>query len=169
MKWLPVSKGGSAQPVWTVSTIRWLAFLDRPCLVLETENEDGTWCVWKSHKKETIETIHRNGGVTARQKRSWNTLHEITSHQIVITTHAEVKELINMLRKQSRNVYCGYLQLHWLIYLDRASVLWQGPFRSGCIHPHSWVIYAVHVCSVKPQRKRYTLYGPVFTPIRNSD
>ena len=61
VKCLAVGTGGSAWPFWTVIVIRWLAIVDGPRLELGTESEDGTWRVWKSYKKRTIEIIvHRN-------------------------------------------------------------------------------------------------------------
>ena len=103
LKWLAVTTRGSARSSWTVSSIRWLAFMGRPSLVLEAVNEDGTWHAWKSDKKGTIETDHRNGGVAARQKREgkqvmkytvWDYFPSQTGFDILPVTMPESKSWI---------------------------------------------------------------------------
>lgn len=72
----------------------------------------------------------------------------------VITTHAEIKQLINMWRKQSRNVdiWCSINSFicteHLFFQTARAAQ------ESGCMCPYSLAIHAVHVCGVKPRRKK---------------
>lgn len=83
--------------------------MDRLYLGWETENKNGTWCLWMSDKKGTIETVQKNSRHNCQTEEVMKytvrlrpiPLQPAFDIMLVITTHAEIKQLIIMWRKQT--------------------------------------------------------------------
>lgn len=153
-----------ARTFWTVSAIRWLPFMHRPCLQLETkrERERERGCVEENHKIS-------NGGKTAKTVWDYILSHYDVPLKIlpVRITRAGIKHLLHVWKKQCRNVTIwssinDFICIEHLFPDESLSDSESGPrmWKHHC----SLVVHAVHVCSVKARKgKKKKKHGTLCT------
>lgn len=85
-----------------------VAFMDRLYLGWETENKNGTWCLWKSDKKGTIETVQQNSRhncQTEERGRKGDEIHCVRLRPIPLQPAFDIMAVNYTCRNQTVNYY----------------------------------------------------------------